>query len=139
MAGDPEEWQVQHHPQADGFQEDRAGLLLPTPSGKPCRQLMFRPGLAINAEESKEELEARIARARRDHSWWAVTDPQFGETIMLTEAAADDLLWIGDVWIDLTAAREQLKQREMANRMAAMGVQAAPPQLVVNNRAARRR
>jgi hypothetical protein len=139
MAGDPEEWQVQHHPHADGFSEDREGLLLPTPSGKPCRQLTFRPGLAINAEETKEELISRISQARHTHSWWSVTDPQFGEVIRLTAAAAEDLLWIGDIWIDMTAAREQLRQREMAQRMAALGVQAAPPQLVSPNRAARRR
>ena len=141
-AGDPEEWFPNtHHPSADSFQEDKEGLLLPTPTGKQCRFLMFKGGLALHAEESKEEIQRRIGHLRETNAHWIeITDPQFGEKIPISAAAVEELFWIGDVWLDMQAAREQMKQRQMAQRLQALGVQpaAAPPPIPLN-RAARRR
>ena len=140
-AGDPEEWFPNtHKPSADSFTEDAQGLLLPTPTGKQCRFLMFKGGLALHAQESKEEIQRRIGHLRETNAHWLeITDPQFGETIPISAAAVAELFWIGDVWLDLAAAREQQKQREMANRLNALGVQpaAAPPPIPLN-RAQRR-
>ncbi len=140
MAGDPEEWTLQHHPSAESFAADEQGILLPTPTGKQCRFLMFKGGLAIHASESKEEIQRRVGHLRATSAhWMEVTDPRFGEVIPLSAAAVEDLYWIGDVWLDMTAAREEQKQREMAQRLAALGVQPAPAPTVLPNRAARRR
>ncbi len=136
---DPEEWHHQHHPSAESFTEDEAGLLLPTPTGKQVSFLMFRGGLALHAEESKSELQRQIGHLRQTNAhWMEITDPQFGEKIPLSAAAIDDLLWIGDVWLDMKAAREQQKQREIASRLAGMGIQQGAPPVVLPNRAARR-
>ena len=137
MAGDPEEWTVHHQPAAEAFQEDREGILLPTPTGKKVRHLVFRGGLSIFAEESKEEIERRLvelAVSPASNYWMEVTDPKFGETVRLTRAAAEDLLWIGDFWLDMAAFRAEMEQRQLDSRMAVLGVQpgAAP------NRAMRR-
>lgn len=128
MAGDPEEWQVQHHPSAEEFQEDGAGIFLPRPTGKECRQLVFSSGMMLNVEESQHDLRQGVAELheREGSAWLHVTDAQFGQEVSIPAGAVrDHLMWIAEAWIDVAAAREQLKQREMALRLQSSGIQAA--------------
>ena len=87
--GDPEEWQRHHHPEAESFQEDQSGLLLPTPTGKQARFLMFEGGLGLQVAESHEEIRRRVGHLREtDAHWLELTDPQFGETLVISALAA---------------------------------------------------
>ncbi len=131
---------MQHQPSAESFQEDRAGILLPTPTGKQVRVLTFRGGLVVHAEESASEIQRRVGHLRESKAhWMEVTDPRFGETIPISAAAVEDLLFIGDFWLDMEAARREQQDREMQLRLRRLGAQAAPAaQAALPNRAQRR-
>ena len=138
-AGDPEEWGSRpHRPAADGeFVKDREGILLPRPSGKSIRQVVFKSELRLNVEETQEEIQRRIGHLRETSAHWlTLTDAEFGEPMSVPTSALDDIMWLAEAWIDMTAAREQMKQRDMANRMQRNGIQVAPAGL---NREMRRR
>lgn len=126
--GEPEEWTRQHNPATeDGFAQDSEGRWLPAPTGKSIRQLVFKGGLMLNAEETSEQLKSGFDEAMRledqgSSPWVKVTDPAFGEPVFLSPNALSDLAWIAEAWMDMTAAREQMRQRDMARRLAAAGI-----------------
>jgi hypothetical protein len=131
--GDPEEW-LPDRPTIDVETFEQladSDLYIPRPSGKECRSLIFKSGMALNVEETQEELRDGIAELfRRGDGWLYVTDAQFGNKASLPAASVlDELLWIAEAFIDVAGAREQIKAREMNARLAKSGVQVARAEL----------
>ncbi len=123
--GDPEEWGPASKLETPSVEEfvplEGSDLFLPRPTGKECRQLIFKGGMALNVEETQEQLREAIGElARRGDGWLHVTDGQFGNKVSIpSNTALDELLWVAEGWIDVAGAREQQKQREMAQRLQA--------------------
>ncbi len=128
--GDPEEWLPDRPtPEVEEFEQlVDSELYLPRPTGKECRQLVFKSGTMLNVQESQGDLQNAIDDMAQDPGklWLAVQDAQFGQWVSIPRAAIlNDLVWIAEAWIDVAGAREQLKQRELANRMASSKLQVA--------------
>lgn len=122
--GDPEEWRHQR-PTIDAgpFQEADSGLLLPKPKGKEARTIMFFQGLGLQVEESQDQILQGIDTARKQGTAWVgFTDAQYGTQVTVPMTAIDKMAWVGEAWIDMEAARENIRQMELARKAQTSGL-----------------
>jgi hypothetical protein len=122
--GDPEEWKPQRDTiDAGPFQEADSGLLLPKPRGKEARTIMFFQGLGLQVEESQDQILQGIDTARKQNMGWVgFTDAQYGTQVSVPMSALDKLAWVGEAWIDMEAARENIRQMELARKAQTSGL-----------------
>jgi hypothetical protein len=125
----------------DSFERDeQSGILLPKPKGKSVRMLVMSGGMPLEVTETMDEITAKIDHANQsDQTWVEFTDPSFGEHILVPLAAFNSLLWILEGWKDMSAAAEQIKQRDLAMRRQGSPIQQVPAGVVPLNREQRRR
>jgi hypothetical protein len=123
--GDPEEWLPQKPTiNTEPFEETESGIYLPTPKGKEARTIIFFQGLGLQVEESQEEIVRLINDARKvGLEWVRFTDVQYATTVSVPMSAIDRMAWVGEAWVDMEAARENLRQIEMARKAQTSGLQ----------------
>lgn len=139
--GDPEEWRPQKATiSTEPFEEAESGLLLPKPRGKEARTIIFFQGLGLQVEEDQAEIVARITRARESQlPWVSFTDASYGTSIAVPMSAIDHLAWVGEAWIDMEAARENMRQIELARKAQGSGLQIAREPLPLGRSNGKRR
>lgn len=126
--GDPEEWKPpKDQISVDGFQESALGLFLPTDNHQQIRTIYFFQGMAVQVLETQDQIRKLMDAARDlpDARWVQFHEVQLGEVVSVPLSALEHLCWVGESWVDVTASREQMRQRELQAKMMKSGIQVA--------------